>query len=139
MAIFSAPRIGFVLLVAPLIASCRPCGCEDCQMTEISIAIAAAATGKNVTRATLHFDYNLFSPSDDDYSLGVTYTTSGGPPVTDTVSGTYNKTGDTLTFKASTGSSTLLPNGVRYSVTCQDRKLVFKRTGAPDLSFDCSK
>ena len=58
--------------------------------------------------------------------------------MTDTVSGTYNKSGDTVTFKASK-VSTLLPNDVKYSVTCQDKKLVFKRTGAPDLSFDCSK
>jgi hypothetical protein len=64
---------------------------------------------------------------------------SAGKAATDTVSGTYNKSGDTVTFNASKVSSTLLPNGVKYSVTCQDKKLVFKRTGAPDLSFDCSK
>jgi hypothetical protein len=139
MATFRTLRIGLMLLVTPLIANCRPCGCEECQMTEISIPIAAAATGKNVTRGTLHFDYNFFSPSDDDFSLRITYTTRAGQPVTDTVSGTYNKSGDTVTFTASKASSTLLPNGVNYSVTCQDKKLVFKRTGAPDLSFDCSK
>jgi hypothetical protein len=44
-----------------------------------------------------------------------------------------------VTFNASKVSSTLLPNGVKFSVTCEDKKLVFKRTGAPDLSFDCSK
>ena len=130
-----------MLLVAPLIANCRPCGCEECQMTEISIATAAAATGKNVTRATLHFDYNFFSLSDDDFSLRITYTARGRPgeAATDTVSGTYNKSGDTVTFNASKVSSTILPNGVKYSVTCQDKKLVFKRAGAPDLSFDCSR
>jgi hypothetical protein len=141
MATFRTPRIGLMLLVTPLIANCRPCDCEECQMTEISIPIAAAATSKNVTRGTLHFDYNFFSPSDDDFSLRITYTTRGRPgeAATDTVSGTYNKSGDTVTFNASKVSSTLLPNGVKYSVTCQDKKLVFKRTGAPDLSFDCSK
>jgi hypothetical protein len=137
MATFRTLRIGLILLVAPLIANCRPCDCEECQMTEI--AIAAAATGKNVTRGTLHFDYNFFSPSDDGFSLGVTYTTRAGPVATDTVSGTYHKSGDTVTFNTSNVSSTLLPNGVTYSVTCRNKKLVFKRTGAPDLSFDCSK
>jgi hypothetical protein len=92
-----------------------------------------------VTRGSLHFDYNFFSPSDDDFSLAVTYATRAGPVATDTVSGTYNKSGDTVTFKTSNVSSALLPNGVKYSVTCQDNKLVFKRTGAPDLSFDCLK
>jgi hypothetical protein len=139
MATFRTLRIGLMLLVAPLIANCRPCGCEECQMTELSIPIAAAATGNNVTRGTLHFDYNVFSPSDDDFSLRITYTTRAGQAVTDTVSGTYNKSGDTVTFNASKVSSALLPNGVKYSVTCQDKKLVFERTGAPDLSFDCSK
>jgi hypothetical protein len=139
MATFRTLRIGLMLLVAPLIANCRPCGCEECQMTGGSIAIATAATGNNVTRGTLHFDYNFFSPSDDNFSLGVTYTTRAGPVATDTVSGTYNKSGDTVTFNASNVSSPLLPNGVKYSVTCQDNRLVFRRTGAPDLSFDCSK
>jgi hypothetical protein len=139
MATFGALRIGLMLLVTPLIANCRPCDCEECQMTETSIPIAAAATGNNVTRGTLHFDYNVFSPSDDDFSLRITYTTRAGQAVTDTVSGTYNKSGDTVTFNASKVTSTLLPNGVKYSVTCQDKKLVFKRTGAPELSFDCSK
>ena len=139
MATFRTSRIGLMLLVTPLIANCRPCDCEECQMTEISIPIAAAATSRNVTRGTLHFDYNFFSPSDDDFSLRITYTTRAGQAATDTVSGTYNKSGDTVTFNASKVSSTLLPNGVKYSVTCQDKKLVFKRTGAPDLSFDCSK
>ena len=139
MATFRTLRIGLMLLVAPLIANCRPCGCEECQMTELSIPIAAAATHNNVTRGTLHFDYNFFSPSDDDFSLRITYTARGGQTVTDTVSGTYNKSGDTVTFNASKVSSTLLPNGVKFSVTCEDKKLVFKRTGAPDLSFDCSK
>ena len=140
MATFRTLRIGLMVLVTPLIANCRPCGCEECQMTEISIPIAAAATGRNVTRATLHFDYNFFSSSDDDFSLRITYTTRGRPgeAATDTVSGTYNKSGDTVTFTSKI-SSPLLPNGVKYSVTCQDKKLVFKRAGAPDLSFDCSK
>jgi hypothetical protein len=139
MATFRTQRIGLMLLVTPLIANCRPCDCEECQMTEISIPAAAAATGRNVTRGTLHFDYNLFSPSDDDFSLRIAYTTRAGQAATDTVSGTYNKSGDTVTFNASKVSSTLLPNGVKYSVTCEDKKLVFKRTSAPDLSFDCSK
>lgn len=138
MASFRTLRIGLALLVAPLIASCRPCGCEECQMEEISLAIAKAATGKNVTHATLHFDYNFFSPSDDGFSFSVTSTNPGGPPVTETVSGTYNKSGDTVTFQATGGTSTILQNGVKYSVVCQDKKLVFKRTGAPDLIFDCS-
>ena len=138
MATFGTLRIGLALLVAPLIASCRPCSCEECQMAEISKAIAAAVTGKKVTRATLHFDYNLFSLSDDGFSLTVTYTNPGRPLVTETVSGTYNKSGDTVTFQAPRGGSTILPNGVKFSVLCEDKKLVFKRTGAPDLTFDCS-
>jgi hypothetical protein len=93
MATFGTLRIGLALLVAPLIAICRPCSCEECQMAEISKAIAAAVTGKKVTRATLHFDYNLFSLSDDGFSLTVTYTNPGRPLVTETVSGTYNKSG----------------------------------------------
>jgi hypothetical protein len=99
MATFRTLRIGLMLLVAPLIANCRPCGCEECQMTESSIPIATAATGNNVTRGTLHFDYNFFSPSDDDFSLRITHTTRAGQLVTDTVSGTYNKSGDTVTFR----------------------------------------
>jgi hypothetical protein len=49
-----------------------------------------------------------------------------------------DKSGDTVTFQAPRGGSTILPNGVKFSVLCEDKKLVFKRTGAPDLTFDCS-
>ena len=137
---FSIFRVVFALLTLLVVAGCRPCGCTDCEMAEASILFAKAATGQNVTGATFHFDYNFFSPSDDGYSLNVTYTPpGGGAPVTESVSGTYHKSGDTVTFKASGGSSTLFPNGVPYTVTCVDKKLVFHRPNVlPDITFICS-
>jgi hypothetical protein len=136
---FNTFRVVFALLAVLVVASCRPCGCTDCEMDQASILFAKAATGQNVTGATFHFDYNPFTPFDDSFSLDVTYTPPGGSPVTETVSGTYHKSDDTVTFKASKGSSTLFQNGVAYTLTCVGKQLKFHRPNVvQDLSFICS-
>jgi hypothetical protein len=123
-------RAALIILALPIIASCRPCGCSECDMNAATRAFVSGATGLNVTNASFHFDYN-FWPSDDGFTLDTTYVPAGGgAPVSEQVSGTYHQSGDTVTFKAKGGTSKIIQNDVVYTVTCVDKQLKFHRPGA---------
>ena len=132
-------RAALIILALPIIASCRPCGCSECDMNAATRAFVSGATGLNVTNASFHFDYN-FWPSDDGFTLDTTYVPAGGgAPVSEQVSGTYHQSGDTVTFKAKGGTSKIIQNDVVYTVTCVDKQLKFHRPGAvQDLVFTCT-
>ena len=133
-------RVSLTILALPIIASCRPCGCSDCDMDAATRLFVSTATGLNVTNASLHFDYNFLSPSDDGFSLDTTYVPAGGgAPVSQQVSGTYHQSDDTVTFKATGGTSKILQNDVVYTVTCVDKQLRFHRPGGvQDIVFTCT-
>lgn len=131
-------RASLLILLGLVAASCRPCGCSQCQMDGITLALLQA-NGVPVSSASMHFDYNIL-PGDDDFSITTTTPApAGGPPLTETVTGTYHSSGDDFTFTAAPGtSSKILPNA-KYTVKCdkKTKRLTFTRPGFAPLSFVC--
>jgi hypothetical protein len=131
-------RVSLLILLGAVVASCRPCGCSQCEMDRATLAILRAG-GIPATSASMHFGYSPL-PGDDDFSLTTTSPGPAGAPITETVSGTYHDDGnDTYTFTSAPGSSsTILQNRVRYKVKCDGKKLTFSRgAGFVPLSFVC--
>ena len=120
-------------------AGCRPCGCKESRMDAVTKAVASEATGHPVAAATLKFDWTPNPFSDDEFSLSVTYQNPAPPPaaLTETVTGTYHKSGDEVTFTATGGTSRIIQNGIKYTIKCEGKTLILKRAGSPDLKFSC--
>jgi hypothetical protein len=128
---------GFLSVVLLVQSGCLPCGCSEAVMDQITRAVIGPAVHEEILKANFTFHSPLLG--DDTFTFSVTYTNPNPPPPTktETVSGTYKKSGNTITFKATGGTSTIIQNGVSYQLVCGDKKITLRRPGLPDLGFNC--
>lgn len=118
------------------VSGCGLCGCDQSDADAVTLAIAQAAAGGPVNSATLEVETHLFAAEEFTLTLDI----PNQPALV--AKGTFSKSGDTVTFKTSGGTSALILPG-EYKLICGERDgqktITLQRTnplGQP-LTFVC--
>jgi len=129
---FIMHRVVLFLSLAVLVSltGCTPCGCSDATLETVIVQIL----DHGLTSAQFHFDSPLIGQ--DTFTLRLAF--ADRQPVT--VTGPYEASGDTITFRPLGGSGLGIVGGTKYKITCQkDPKRMTIEVNGTKLTFDCGE
>ena len=118
------------LALLVILTGCTPCGCSDSSLENAMVQIF----DRGLTSAHFHFDSPLIGQN--TFSLQLAY--AGRSPVV--VTGPYDASGDTITFRPIGGTALGIAGGTKYKVTCErDPNRMTIDVNGNKLAFDCGE
>jgi hypothetical protein len=123
--------VPFFSLAALLgLTGCAPCGCSDSTLEDAMVQIL----DRGLTSAHFHFDSPLIGQN--TFTLRLAF--AGRPPVV--VTGPYDASGDTITFRPIGGTALGIVGGTKYKVTCErDPNRMTIEVNGNKLTFNCGE